>query len=169
METEVVVGIDPGKTTGFCVSSYAVTESEDGEAVELDLFSGGIWKLTKSGRSYIDVLYQNLRELIQGLEKVDLLCYEEPVARGMAARSLNRQIAAIILACEHEKVPHYPVNPGTLKKFATGVGNAAKEEMISAANGCGYMSEDHNEVDAFWLSVYGMDQVLPTLKDMEEE
>jgi len=31
------------------------------------------------------------------------------------------------------------------------------------------MSEDHNEVDAFWLSVYGMDQVLPTLKDMEEE
>lgn len=145
-----VVGIDPGMVTGWAVLDHGVAMS-------------GTWQLKAGNESYLKRLADQLASLIAE-HKPDLICYEEPVARGMAARSLNRQLGVIILVCEQMKVPHYPVNPGTLKKHATGSGRADKEEMLLAAQQRGLLVTDHNACDAFWLADYGRNIILPTME-----
>jgi crossover junction endodeoxyribonuclease RuvC len=44
------------------------------------------------------------------------------------------------------------ISPTNLKKFATGKGNATKEEMVSYANSKGFQCKDHNVCDAFALA-----------------
>lgn len=150
MLRDCVVGIDPGMTTGWCVMR--------GGAVD-----AGSWVLSHQSTHPLLRLHEQLSALI--LEhSPDLVCYEEPVARGLAARSLNRQMGVIILVCEVLRIPHYPVNPGTLKKHATGRGNATKEQMAEAWPGLS-LHGDHNAVDAIWLADYGTKLVLPNLAE----
>lgn len=145
-----VLGIDPGMTTG-----WALYENEQ--------YTNGVWDLKAiKGAEPIYTLYQSLDSMLRH-ECVGLVCYEEPVARGMAARSLNRQLGVIIVVCELHCVPHYPVNPGTLKKHATGKGNATKEEMAAVLPGK-LQSTDHNAIDAAWLADYGQRVVLPSME-----
>lgn len=47
------------------------------------------------------------------------------------------------------------VSPSTLKRFATGKGNATKDEMLSAANDELSDPANHDEADAFWLRMLG--------------
>ncbi len=49
------------------------------------------------------------------------------------------------------------IAPATLKRFATGKGNAVKEQMVAAARAqLGYKGNDHNAADALWLLHAGM-------------
>lgn len=144
-----VAGIDPGMTTGWCIDTGTTT-------------AAGSWNLAHKSRHSLEVLHDHLADILT-LSQVGLVCYEEPVARGMAARSLNRQMGVIILVCERLRIPHYPVNPGTLKKHATGKGNAKKPEMASNLPSK-LQHHDHNAVDAIWLADYGRRVVLPSME-----
>lgn len=151
MAKTLTIGIDPGLVTGWAIN-------DDGR------IEAGSWDLKAvKGADPLYTLYQRLTAILQ-YDPVGLVCYEEPVARGMAARSLNRQLGVIIVVCELHCVPHYPVNPGTLKKYATGKGNATKPEMATALPG-NLQSDDHNAVDAIHLSEYGRTVVAPTMAD----
>lgn len=146
-----VIGIDPGMTTGWAYTT------------DSNIVIAGSWDLKRDESHELVALFRNVCELIDKVVP-EVVCYEEPVARGMAARSLNRQMGVIILACEVCATPHYPVNPGTLKKHATGMGNATKEDMSEALWGKGGHREgDHNAVDAHWLADYARKVVLPTM------
>lgn len=146
-----VVGIDPGMTTGWA------------HTTDTGVIVSGSWRIDVPKYNPIHILGYRLGEFLVEHKPV-LVCYEEPVARGMAARSLNRQLGVIIYICELHLIPHYPVNPGTLKKHATGKGNATKEEMAEALWGKGgYIPDDHNAVDAHWLADYARKVVLPTM------
>lgn len=47
--------------------------------------------------------------------------------------------------------------PASLKKFATGKGDAGKDLMlVEAVRRLGYEGSDHNEADALWLAVAGI-------------
>jgi Holliday junction resolvasome RuvABC endonuclease subunit len=49
-------------------------------------------------------------------------------------------------------IPHVDVAPSTLKKYATGKGNANKDAMIAAAiRRFGFAGSDNNEADAYML------------------
>jgi len=146
---KTVVGIDPGMTTGWAIDTGST-------------IAAGTWQLTHKSEHPLMRLHDYLSGILS-LNEVSLLCYEEPVARGMAARSLNRQMGIIILVCERLRIPHYPVNPGTLKKHATGSGRADKEQMLEAAQGRGWEFTDHNAVDALWLADYGRSLLIPTM------
>ena len=53
--------------------------------------------------------------------------------------------------CEHHNIPYQGVPVGTIKKHATGKGNAGKSEMIVAAKVRGHNPVDDNEADALAL------------------
>lgn len=46
---------------------------------------------------------------------------------------------------------HVDVAPKSLKKFATGKGNAPKDSVMLAAARHGFAGDDNNAADAFWL------------------
>lgn len=56
-------------------------------------------------------------------------------------------------------IPWVEVPPSTLKKFATGKGNADKDAMVAAARAAGADPANHDEADAFWLRRYGIEEV----------
>ena len=53
--------------------------------------------------------------------------------------------------CEENSIPYSSVPVGTIKRAATGKGNATKEQMIEAAKRLGYNPADDNEADALAL------------------
>jgi Holliday junction resolvasome RuvABC endonuclease subunit len=53
--------------------------------------------------------------------------------------------------CEKNGIPYEGIPVGTIKKFATGKGNANKAAMIVAVEKWGYHPEDDNEADALAL------------------
>ncbi len=75
----------------------------------------------------------------------------------------TRHVAtAIALATVHALVldvfsPVVTVSPATLKKFATGKGNATKTQMVAAAIRCGWDGDGQDDAcDAWWLYQMGV-------------
>lgn len=50
--------------------------------------------------------------------------------------------------CEYHGIPYQGVPVGTIKRHATGKGNASKGDMVAAANRRGHAPADDNEADA---------------------
>jgi Holliday junction resolvasome RuvABC endonuclease subunit len=53
---------------------------------------------------------------------------------------------------------------GTIKKAATGKGNASKADMIAAAKRAGCFTEDDNEADAFWIAKWAVAEAAKILE-----
>ena len=56
--------------------------------------------------------------------------------------------------CEEHEVPYEGVPVGTIKRFATGKGNADKAAMIAAMRARGFAPADDNEADAIALLLW---------------
>lgn len=92
--------------------------------------------------------------------KVDVVAYEAAHHRGGAATQLCVGMVTDVLAWAADiGAETMPVHTGTLKKFATGRGNAGKPEMVQAAKDLGYDPEDDNEADACLLLEYVLDDL----------
>jgi len=88
---------------------------------------------------------------------IDLVIYERPFARGLAATRMLWGMAGILEAvATHYGYPVLSIVPTTVKKWATGKGVASKEEMIKAAQRLGYAGENEHEADAFCLLQYAL-------------
>lgn len=72
--------------------------------------------------------------------------------RGRAILDLAGLAMVIRLDLYDRGLPFVDIGPTVLKKFATGHGNAPKEEMLAAAiRKLKYQGHDNNEADALWL------------------
>ena len=83
----------------------------------------------------------------------DAVYYEE-VARHAATHAAHVYGAFwghLTAWCEHHEIPYEGIPVGTIKKSATGKGNAGKPEMIAAARAAGFDVDDDNEADAICL------------------
>jgi len=92
----------------------------------------------------------------QGLGAV----YFEEVRRHVgvdAAHVYGGLMATLTSWCEHHNIPYQGVPVGTIKKHATGRGNASKDEMIAAIRALGHVVTDDNEADALALLHWAMD------------
>lgn len=79
-------------------------------------------------------------------------------ARNSHAHALGELGGVIRLALHEAGVPFVDVPPASLKKYATGKGNANKGEMLAAAiRRLGYEGASDNEADAMWLRAMGLD------------
>jgi hypothetical protein len=56
--------------------------------------------------------------------------------------------------CEEHEVPYEGVPVGTIKRYATGKGNADKAKMIAAIEARGFRPADDNEADAIALLLW---------------
>lgn len=90
---------------------------------------------------------------IHAAEDLDLIVYERPAGRH--ANSIIHQAKLIAILeefCENTGIAYSASSASEIKKFATGKGNASKDEMIKAAkNKYGYYGNDDNEADAIHL------------------
>jgi len=100
-----------------------------------------------------------LKEMI-GMRQPKMIVYERPHARGRAANEvLNGLLAILQKVCEERGVEYADCPSTTLKKFATGVGNASKEAMMLAyAKKWQETPIDDNHADACWLLAWAQEQ-----------
>jgi Holliday junction resolvasome RuvABC endonuclease subunit len=60
--------------------------------------------------------------------------------------------------CDRFRVPYQGVSVQDIKKFATGKGNAPKEDVIAAVKVWGFNPKDDNEADAIALARLGWER-----------
>jgi crossover junction endodeoxyribonuclease RuvC len=68
-----------------------------------------------------------------------------------AAHIYGGLMATLQAWCEERGIPYEGVPVGTIKKFATGKGNADKAKMIATVESWGFRPVDDNEADALAL------------------
>ncbi|MCU6432649.1 hypothetical protein LPB67_02505 [Undibacterium sp. Jales W-56] len=157
-----MIAIDLGTTTGWA------TLQEDGlirhgSAAFHAQRSGG--RFEGGGMRFLK-FRRWLSEIKAGLDKVDAVFFEE-VRRHVgvdAAHAYGGYLATLTAWCEHHQIPYQGVPVGTIKKHATGKGNASKAEMIAATMKRGLTVADDNEADAlallYWVIETGQMEVL---------
>lgn len=139
-----VLALDPATKTGWALADNGrVTAS-------------GVWDLAPTKQRRFEgggMRFVRLRRHLEEVGKVDLLVLEE-VRRHAgvdAAHAYGGALAVITAWCEEHGIPYESIPVGTIKRHATGKGNADKRAMIEAARLRGWDPEDDNEADALWL------------------
>jgi Holliday junction resolvasome RuvABC endonuclease subunit len=94
-----------------------------------------------------------LSEIKQSCNGIDSLHFEEVRRHAStdAAHAYGGFLATLTAWCEHHQIPYQGVPVGTIKKHATGKGNAGKEEVIACVTARGHTPADDNEADALAL------------------
>ncbi len=142
--TETLLALDLGTQTGWAVSQAGSIISGS-ETFKPQRFEGG-------GMRYLR-FRKWLTEIKQSGDGIDAVYFEE-VRRHIgvdAAHAYGGFMATLTSWCEHHAIPYQGVPVGTIKKHATGKGNACKAEMITAAQSRGHTPADDNEADALAL------------------
>lgn len=100
-----------------------------------------------------------ITEIITKLQP-DLVVLEDYAFHGRHAHSheLGEMGGVVRLALHDRDTRWVAVVPSSLKKYATGKGNAGKEEVLAAAiRRLSYQGHSHDEADALWLRTMGHD------------
>ncbi len=150
----LILGIDSGTKTGWCLF----------DSLRKKVIESGVEDFSKQRGEGNGMLFLKFRTWIGqildiggGKERIGMVIYEQAHHRGGYATELCVNLTGRIQE-ESEKtgVPYATVHTSTLKKWATGKGNAGKAEMIEAAKRLlGRKPIDDNEADAVNLAAYG--------------
>ncbi len=103
---------------------------------------------------------QWLEEIHAVMGNIDAVYFEE-VRRHLgvdAAHVYGGFLSSLTSWCEQHSIAYQGVPVGTIKKFATGKGNASKEAVIAAMYALGHNPEDDNQADAIALLHYAYAQ-----------
>lgn len=146
-----IIALDLGTTTGFAVS-IAGDVTSGAELFKPQRFEGGGMRYLRFKR-WLSTLKHMMDDSVQAV-------YFEEVRSHTgvdAAHAYGGFMATLTAWCEHHRIPYEGVPVGTIKKHATGKGNASKEAMLEAAKGRGYQPTDDNEADALALLHWAME------------
>jgi len=135
----------------------AWSEKDDGSEVKYTCLN-----LSSKGHEGGGMRYLKFRQFLTTFVPTPDVVYYELVARhkGTAAAHVYGGLQAVLMAwCEENNIPYTGIAVQTIKKHATGKGNASKDMMIEAARKeFGYEGSDDNEADAIWVLDCGMSQ-----------
>jgi Holliday junction resolvasome RuvABC endonuclease subunit len=146
-----VLALDLGTQTGWALRSPDRTVISGSEAFKPGRFEGGGMRFLRFKRW--------LTELKATVEGLDAVFFEE-VRRHAgvdAAHAYGGFMAHLTAWCEHHQIPYQGVPVGTIKKHATGKGNADKQAVLTAIRARGYAPSDDNEADALALLLWVVD------------
>jgi Holliday junction resolvasome RuvABC endonuclease subunit len=140
--TSTILALDLGTTTGWALRTPDGAITSGTQSFRPQRFEGGGMRFLRFKRW--------LTELKAHADGIDSLHFEE-VRRHVStdtAHAYGGFLATLTSWCEHHQIPYQGVPVGTIKKHATGKGNASKDEMITAMRRLGHVPTDDNEADA---------------------
>lgn len=143
--TTTILALDLGTTTGWALRDSTGYIASSSECFKPRRFEGGGMRFLRFKRW--------LTEINQACDGIDCLYFEE-VRRHAgvdAAHAYGGFLATLAAWCEQHDIPYQGVPVGTIKKHATGKGNASKREMMAAVRARGHKPIDDNEADALAL------------------
>ena len=147
----VILALDLGTTTGWALRSANGPVAHGFVSFKSQRFEGGGMRYLRFKRWLSD-----MRHLASDIHSV----YFEEVRRHAgvdAAHVYGGLLATLTAWCEHHNIPYQGVPVGTIKKHATGKGNAGKGEVIAAMRLLGHPVTDDNEADALALLHWAID------------
>ena len=139
-----ILAIDLGTTTGWALKSGKQINSGS-QSFKPQRFEGGGMRYLRFKRW--------LTELKASSETIEAVYFEE-VRRHLgvdAAHAYGGFMATLTAWCEHHEIPYQGVPVGTIKKHATGRGNADNQAMVAAMQLLGHPVTEDNEADALAL------------------
>jgi len=147
-DAQRVLALDLGAHLGWALWQNGVVTS-------------GVWNLQKSTQRRFEgpgMKFIRFVNLLGELPIPTLIGFEE-VRRHLgvdAAHAYGGYMSQLSAFCDGRKpqIPYQAIPVATIKKRATGSGNASKEEMIAACEkALSHTPEDDNEADARWILV----------------
>ena len=152
MTTTTILALDLGTQLGWALSGRDGHITSGSESFKPQRFEGGGFRYLRFKRWLTEV-----KQCADGIDQVVL----EEVRRHAgvdAAHAYGGFLATLTAWCEHHQIPYQGVPVGTIKKHATGKGNAGKAEMIASAKARGFNPIDDNEADALALLDWALSQ-----------
>lgn len=146
-----ILALDLGTTTGWAMRLADGVVVSGTMEFRSGRYEGGGMRFLRF-RSWLD-------HLLDGAKTIDLIHFEE-VRRHAgtdAAHIYGGFLAHLSAWCELKHIPYQGVPVGTIKRHATGKGNAAKEVVIAAMRARGFNPEDDNEADALAILTWAID------------
>lgn len=146
-----ILALDLGTTTGWAMRLADGVVVSGTMEFRSGRYEGGGMRFLRF-RSWLD-------HLLDGAKTLDLIHFEE-VRRHAgtdAAHIYGGFLAHLSAWCELKHIPYQGVPVGTIKRHATGKGNAAKDAVIAAMQARGYNPEDDNEADALAILTWAID------------
>lgn len=143
--TTTILALDLGSQLGWALLAGDGLINGGSENFRPQRFEGGGFRYLRFKRW--------LTEIKQSVDGIDCLHFEE-VRRHVstdAAHAYGGFLATLTAWCEHHQIPYQGVPVGTIKKHATGKGNAGKDAVIAAVRALGFDPADDNEADALAL------------------
>ncbi len=149
--TTTILALDLGTTTGWALRGNDGHITSGSESFRPQRFEGGGMRYLRFGRW--------ISEIQKSVSEFQFLYFEE-VRRHAgvdAAHAYGGFLATLTAWCEHHQIPYQGVPVGTIKKYATGKGNASKDEMVAAMQARGHVPTDDNEADALALLYWAIE------------
>lgn len=140
-----ILCLDLGTKTGWALVGARGDISSGVQSFALGRYDGGGMRFLRFKRWLVEMKGG-------GLEAV----YFEEVRRHVgtdAAHVYGGFLGQLTAWCEQHEIPYEGVPVGTIKKSATGKGNADKDAMIAAVRKQGFDPADDNEADAIILAI----------------
>ena len=140
-----ILALDLGTTTGWALASRDGHITSGSQSFKPQRFEGGGMRFLRFKRWLTDIKQCN--------DGIDQVVFEE-VRRHVgvdAAHAYGGFIGQLTAWCEHHQIPYQGIPVGTIKKHATGKGNASKDEMVASVRARGHAPADDNEADAIAL------------------
>ena len=140
-----ILALDPGSSCGFAVGDPA------------GVLVSGVWQLTPGRGDSPGMRYVRLRgyleDVLRAYPDLALVVYEQAHHRGGAATEYAVGCATTVQTwCAERGIDHSAVHSATVKKWATGRGNAKKAEMVRLARERFQpTTSTDDEIDALWM------------------
>lgn len=146
-----ILALDLGTQTGWALRQRDGGVTSGSENFRPQRFEGGGMRFLRFKRW--------LTELKTHAGGLDALYFEEVRRHAStdAAHAYGGFLATLTAWCEHHQIPYQGVPVGTIKKHATGKGNAGKDDVIASVRVLGHEPCDDNEADALAILHWAAD------------
>ena len=149
--TPSILALDLGSTTGWAIRNSRCRILHGTVEFRPNRFEGGGMRYLRFGK-WLD-------QTLEVTDGIDVIHYEE--VRRHAATDASHVygglLATLTAWCEDRSIPYGGVPVGTIKRFATGKGNADKQAMIAAVRERGFEPADDNEADAIAILLWALE------------